>query len=118
METKEIDALIAEKVMGWSVARFENINVTEAYTESCTLIIGEDFSPSTKIQTAWLVVEELKQQGFYSFHTDLSLDSGQEWWSWHFSKGVNNYGSQQETAPLAICMAALKAFNIEEAVKS
>ena len=118
MTKREIDFLIAKKVMEWEITHFENIDVMEAYTEFSTLVIGEDFAPSADIQDAWLVVEKLKQEGFYSFHTDLSLDSGREWWSWHFSKGVNNYGSQQETAPLAICMAALKAFNVEEAVKS
>ncbi|MGN8233212.1 BC1872 family protein [Priestia flexa] len=118
MKNWEIDVLIAGKVMGWECECHSEINTWSTFGEYGALVIGEDFAPSIDIRDAWLVVEKLKQEGFYSFHADLSLDSGQEWWSWHFSKGVNNYGSQQETAPLAICMAALKAFNIEEAVKS
>ncbi|WP_367078665.1 hypothetical protein [Priestia megaterium] len=69
------------------------MNTWSTFGEYGALVIGEDFAPSIDIQDTWLVVEKLKQEGFYSTHTDLSSDTGQEWWSWHFTKGNDSFSA-------------------------
>lgn len=89
--------------------------VAEHITNMKHLLPGSPFwcKPSTEIQYAWEVVRKMQLKGFHSSHTDLSEDSGQEWWSWHFTKGNDSYSAQAESAPMAICLAALKAVGVE-----
>lgn len=101
MNNREIDRLVAEKIMGWEVRFFANINVIEAYTEyEETVIIGEDFSPTTDIQDAWLVVEKLEEKQIVSL-----------WWIMQRirNKGINS----AKQIPYHICLAALKAVDVE-----
>jgi hypothetical protein len=75
---------------------------------------GKSFSPSTDIAAAWRVVEKMRDHNFYSQHTDLTLTSGVEHWSWTFIKHeplAAGYSKKATapTAPLAICRAALLA---------
>jgi hypothetical protein len=80
--------------------------------EASDLILATNaLTPSQNISDAWQVVVAMQSKGFYSQHTDLTPDSGQGWWVWHFIKTgleqvFNGYGS---TAPVAICQAALLA---------
>lgn len=66
---------------------------------------------SADIAAAWRVVEHLRASGWASAHTDLTVDSGQDWWSWHFTSTVppgNASVSAQASTPVhAICRAAL-----------
>lgn len=93
----ELDAIIAEKVMGW-----KRVPGTEsgAWMDPCTNDgrMGS-WSPSTDIAAAWEVVEKLK----------LSLIPTNKGWivsQHHLFEGP--FG-EDETAPLAICRAALAA---------
>jgi len=83
---RELDALIAEKVMGWSWG-----------------IIG-DLIPaySTDISAAWEVVEEMGD----CLHLRQHGEQG-EWEAWFC--GYPNSKAHGETAPEAICKAALLA---------
>ncbi len=90
---RELDALIAEKVMDDMLAG-----------------IRLDGSPmfddiphySTQIADAWLVVEKLKEE----FDFDISY-SKQGWTMYVYNDTYS--GIYADTAPLAICLAALKA---------
>jgi Phage ABA sandwich domain len=95
MNLREIDRLVAEKVMGWEAGKY-------AY--------GSWF-PTTNIADAWKVVEKLSKDGF-------------EFQVWREKNGKYNvefakdffyvFGfAESETAPLAICLAALKAVGVE-----
>lgn len=90
---RELDALVAEKVMGYGPKN-----------DPCH---AGEWSPSTSISAAWEVVENMKEDG------DVFI----EWWQddlWTVSNkpiGVRDNGVilEADTAPLAICLAALKA---------
>ena len=89
---REIDALIAEKVMGWPK------NSVVWYIDDKPFRIS-DFSPSTQIADAWLVVEKIKRE---NLQIVWDIDG------WFVSSIYADTGFAP-TAPLAICLAALKA---------
>lgn len=130
---RALDALVAEKVMGARLVEF-----ARDFTAG-TFIISEDsgvilakgkigtayqFRPSTDIAAAWQVVEKLRKS-----HCCLTLKSDFDYiWECYAIKDENDAEHQSEiivdykvyakaeTAPLAICLAALKAMgvNMEE----
>lgn len=110
---REMDALIALKVMGWKLSPKKTDGIREFGSvwldENGTVTrFQEDkrppydwdmeyFCPSTNISSAWEVVEKLK----------LSLTPTNKGWSvsqHHLWEGPFGEG---ETAPLAICRAAM-----------
>lgn len=124
---RELDALVAEKVMECRVKRFVN---GAGYDDACcTCKFGahniqdgpgcgflKDYS--CDIAAAWEVVETLRAGGVYSLtlHTE---DNG-----WRFlinctrkhpcgHETWNTVDGVADTAPLAICLAALKAVGVE-----
>lgn len=69
----------------------------------------EDPPPySTKISVAWEIVEKMIKDGF----DDFSLDYSDDWLCFFsdYSEAGGKFGS--DTAPLAICLAALKTLGI------
>jgi hypothetical protein len=113
---REMDALIAREVMGWSkivlgsYGHWVEEDGSGAYTTKHQ--VG-DWCPSEDIAAAWQVVEKLRERNFYSQHTDLTLTSGVEHWSWTFINheplAVYSVKATAPTAALAICFAALLA---------
>jgi hypothetical protein len=97
----EIDKLVAEKVMGWEISSMTDGFV--AVTEHEILTIGEHFTPSTKIEDAFLVVQK------FDYHL-LERDAGHYYCTVCNEKYIDGDG---DTAPMAICLAALKAFGVE-----
>jgi hypothetical protein len=122
MDLRRLDALVAEKVMGLTslpgvcAPRRGTIDDTwgrvlpDGYRERTPLY-------SSSIEAAWRVVKKMQEGGWVSSHTDLSLDSGQQWWSWHFSHhasiGGLAYSAQADSPMLAISVAALRALGVE-----
>jgi hypothetical protein len=129
----ELDRLIAAKVMGWTLYHYTKSrpghwewitappcadvpiriacgSVRGYFTEADAL---SDFAPSTNIAHAFEVVEHL-QMGFKG-KRQLYLQTdgyGSEKWmaSWHRPEEyVTMAENEADTAPLAICRAALKA---------
>ena len=128
---RELDAKIAEKVMGWKI-----YTPTNGYGDAFTLEYysqpGEDikialaevqkwaigklravskWNPSTNIAHAWEVVEKLKEDHpRWYFELHWRHDAKYRFQITEMHVGYNNtlidWG---ETAPLAICLAALKA---------
>lgn len=96
---RELDKLIAEKVMGWNFS-----DAAQAWyppnLHPLSNVLGHAIpSYSTDIVAAWKVVERLIKDGHAC---DVLYDHG---WSCHSDlRGRREYG---ETAPHAICLAAL-----------
>lgn len=112
---REMDALVAEKVMGWK---------REWVTNSATLMRREVFCPpgvigwissgekdgipnevpyySTSISAAWEVVEKMEADG-----VGCKLSNYAPGWRAEFYKNEGDAGA--DTAALAICRSALRA---------
>ena len=112
--SRQIDALIAEKVMG--------LVVGEVYSDSGEYeshyanpqdkhpLTGQDLLPhySTSIVDAWRVVEKIEGQVLI----DRTI-SGK--WVCEIIWGMRyTYVAEADTAPMAICLAALKAVGYED----
>lgn len=100
---RELDALIAEKVMEWTQCGFDEIGqewtgIPEGGQPGYHSVIP---SYTTNIAAAWQVVEKLGMQCGFSIHE-------KEPFAMH-----NGISLVAETVPLAICRAALKAVQDE-----
>lgn len=91
----------------------EGVEIRHGHGQERQLETGWNTQYSTDIAFAWVVLKAMRAKGWYSQHTDLTLDSGAEWWSWtflnHAPPGNESVTTQAKTAPLAICRAALLA---------
>lgn len=112
----EIDALVATEIMGWNLMGNEyffthNGQTTEYFRESKFAL--DLWQPTRRIEQAWEVMEKEILS-----NCNVSID-------WNINYGVGNAngwcvtidGSVMatfcETAPLAICMAVLRAKGID-----
>lgn len=100
---RELDALVAEKVMGFG---FKTYAPVVSCSDCAIDSVNCEVPPySTAIAAAWLVVENLREQYVVelSIGEDVQVDIR--------SKGDGAYigGASAARAPLAICLAALKA---------
>lgn len=107
---RELDALIAEEVMGYNVMRTE-WDAHEIYTEQARSAVPcPNYSAS--IEAAWQVVQKLSKEGW---HFRIEIDADGELFS--VSLFRNERDGQSEiwagNAPEAICLAALKALGVE-----
>lgn len=120
---RELDALVAEKVMGWRVVLRESDRPGVVYFDNGDG--GGHLAPaySTDIRAAWDVLEKMSgannptgphidsvilntPHGPGQFPDDVPLGK----WSIEWFDGVETLmGTDADTAPLAICLAALKA---------
>lgn len=108
---RELDALIAEKVFGLKIE-------WEHYAAgSRPMVIEEDvrgnkMAPhySTQIADAWLVVEKMKTNN-YCFTLYDAYDP--EWAALFSPRDAELNLAEAATAPLAICLSALKAVGVE-----
>lgn len=112
---RELDALVAEKVMGWRWRGGRGLKLLVA-PEADTWyelrgderIAADAFRDvphySTAIAAAWLVVEGLRAEGW-----DFSLRNYSTWTATfdRMDRGAPVHDADGSTAPLAICRAAL-----------
>ena len=121
---RELDALIAEKVMGFclhTLGGTHDLTHAESECRRCEKMIPDeeffkhkDWSPSTRIADAWLVVEKLEKHDdvvLFSITRKSEITDELQWFA-KFRKVLGNqhdYIVRAATAPLAICLAALKA---------
>lgn len=102
---RELDILVAEKVMG-IIPKIETYKTMgkEEYTNIPVNV--PDYS--TNIAAAWEIVEKMIEEGYdwelYSFKTAPE---------YHWRVFCRGFGSYEATAPLGICLAALKAKGVE-----
>ncbi|HHI3608491.1 TPA: BC1872 family protein [Bacillus anthracis] len=120
MENRELNILIAEKVMGWKVAvamdgateYYDNGTLCDGKWVDDVGILEKDnlnvFKPSDRIQDAWLVVEKMRKDYDFWFelttHESFSLKT-----KCYFQLNDIEVSAVCETAPMAICKAALLA---------
>jgi len=116
---EELDALVAENVMGW-------LRIPSELNGQQKIVVPPDGNPhpmdwwwgrsvyglvpkySTDIAAAWEVVERLERDGIFLW----KLGREDHLPNWHVSMGRNHgpdIESEGPTAPLAICRAALAA---------
>lgn len=105
---RELDALIAEKVLGWSWDEKTAISPSGSRN---AVKAGDPFwwlpEYSIDIAAAWEVVEKMKQ---LDFNFTLQNDSFISGWEAAFSKANSHtVWFREESAPHAICLAALQA---------
>lgn len=100
--SREIDALVAEHVMGLPVT-------SEGKIRGYHLGLGEGEPKrySTNIADAWEVVEWMKM-----YEPNITWSDSDHMWICHFDKYVD-FVISNESAPMAICLAALKAKGID-----
>lgn len=115
---RDLDALVAEKVMGWSELKTGLIVETgwDLYGKDSTGD-GDFLVPeySTDIAAAWDITEKMrhikcKQDKFATF-TVMQTEEG--YWAGYTWHEVSYDDASGHTAPHAICLAALKAVGVE-----
>ena len=137
MTNREIDALVAEKVMGWT--RIPSNHPYRWYNDRGGVIvegqpqkfpcydkanatyggIPDDWRPSSSIAAAWEVVEKLSGPDFDHRCVIVSkTDMTDEKWGCEIgnTQAAGSDGASYavaDTAPMAICLAALNAVGVE-----
>jgi len=122
----ECDALVATNVMGLESFVEENGDVIVVDQNLKTYFPGtnnkQGFAPSTRIQDAWMVVEKLKEMGYridiinINSENNAFVQSGIAKvgdWRVYINSHEKNIYKTHESAPLAICLASLKALGAE-----
>jgi Phage ABA sandwich domain len=117
MNLREIDRLVAEKVMGWEPF-YDDGDLISFVTEFGTLFFSDDdeseWNPTIDIADAWQVVEKLKNTGDVLIAKDFDDNQWEvEITIWQNESIHKHFVVKAETAPLAICLAALKSVGVE-----
>lgn len=115
----ELDALLAEKVMGWR--RFDNWSQTVGMERPFFLVgesgvivyrhpdLGKSWSPSKNMADAWDVVEKIENTLNFQIDNVGLENKDQRRWRVLFSRSGDPISVvAAETAPLAIARAALQ----------
>lgn len=116
MTNREIDALVAEKVMGWQkepmhLADDEGNSLVRWFGPNRQLHLGLLPEFSTDIAVAWLVVEKMRDHCFTLTRERICSDRPID----GYYAVIGATGQWAETAPRAICLAVLKAKGVEVA---
>lgn len=123
---RELDVLVAEKVMGWRCTIGETSHKGRVIAWPFPDRSGIEFEPSTDIAAAWLVVEHIRgwkplcRRDPCDYFAIDSPQVGNDYpdppgaWcvGWHDYAGgerISSVEAKADTAPLAICRAALLA---------
>ena len=112
MNLPEIDRLVATKVMGWKMfeIKLTDSRVIGGFYDDGKIFIGVgEWSPTSDIRVAWQVVKKFYEKGDKVTVTNTLGGN----WCCYVSTGTSQFSAIAETAPLAICLAALKACGIE-----
>ncbi|MGX9931978.1 BC1872 family protein [Virgibacillus salarius] len=104
MDNRTIDQLVVEKIMGFEVRNGQRVEDGKRFGIP---------SYSQKIEDAWQVVKELRENYF-----EISITIGEDIINVEVSTTMDDpkkvyYAYQQESLPLAICKAALKTVGVE-----
>lgn len=111
---REIDAAIAEKVMGW---RLEDIkdSIGLPFFVWDTGLSQDEWRPTTDIAQAFQVLEHLRAKGHSYFirgfpsRCNVKINEHSQW--------IHEGDEQVQTMPEAICRAALAALAAKEETK-
>lgn len=118
---RELDALVAEKVLGWVQVRKQSIanafgqHVMDDYVGLPTALAPQaQLIPrySLLIQEAWKVADHLRERSQFVAVISGLGPQGVQPWICKINRDGGFLEERAETAPLAICLAALKAVGI------
>ena len=123
MNLREIDRLVAEKVMGWKLRKyFEDdcyitdewvTDIEDKFGNGVIVIDVDKFNPSTNIQDSWQVVEELIDRGYdFNLWRSEQREYNAEFQIQKEDGFVVSYG-ESDHAPTAICFASLEAVGVD-----
>ena len=105
----KLDILIAEKVMGWTVDPIGRMYTGDIVRHCMGINMETRFNPSTDIAAAWEVCEKMRE-GFLVKIEDCYWSSNDDWLCAFYRDTEEEYNEVvTTTAPLAICLAALRA---------
>ena len=106
--SRKIDALIAEHIFGYLMSKSKT--QFDYVYEPKKDVWGPCYKYSTDIAAAWEVVEKFNDSFVDIRHWHPEQDSG-----WHCMIQTDDtcFEHPADTAPMAICLAALKAKGIE-----
>ena len=119
--SREIDAKVAEKVMGWPIVGKTGAGYTSGerglpiFDSGCGLFppgLPGGWCPSKDIRQAWEVVGKVcgdQYDYIFRLHRLTGRPAPGRWWArfeHQLGKKFEGYG---QDAPMAICLAALKA---------
>ena len=110
MTERERDALVAERVMGWS-----RVHGNEWLNSAGKLMIRPGRF-STDIAAAWQVVERMHKNYWVASVSNPLPDDNEgegDWVSASFFDGMGIFDARMDTAPAAICLAALRACGVD-----
>jgi Phage ABA sandwich domain len=104
MNLREIDRLVAEKVMGCTKELIVWLEIYDALPHY-----------STNIADAWKVVNEMNKKGFYfNLDQDSDFEFDALFADGYYAEDTTiSVISSHKSAPLAICLAALKTVGAE-----
>jgi hypothetical protein len=110
---RELDALVAEKVMGLTVYPEGRDHVGPCWSKGG---FHEEQVPnySTDIAAAWSVVEAFTSGNVngHSCHSSVRFGAGNQSWNAWFAWGTERHEAHGESPMEAICLAALKAVGL------
>lgn len=115
--SRELDALVAEKVMGWTPRGPHPIFASRVFATGHS----DTFAPyfSSDVLAAWQVVQKMRELGWW-MRLQSPFESDDSTWNAGFTahsctgwNGRPDHSGQGDTAPLAICLASLKALGVE-----
>lgn len=113
---RELDVLVAEKVMGYEQFTHETGGPWWRYPDGTDCAETETFfnsiAFSTNTEAAWQVVEGIVGASKHGVFWDIRMSY--DGWSAVFYRDNEQFHARGETAPEAICLAALKAKGVEE----
>ena len=110
---RELDRLVAEKVMGWKNLKWQDQRSENGWITPAGFYgngpKGECFlsrSFSTDSAAAWQVKRKITESGIWGFHL---TNDGNAWSHVSFTSGTDEYEGEGDTDEEAICRAAWKA---------
>jgi hypothetical protein len=111
---RELDALVAEKVMGWTYYPLAGRWAVPNSRPESNTVANPDFPRySADIAAAWEVVEKLGNEGCYIGASIQLSPNGRAGCSFHSPDTGDHAMIWNDSAPRAICLAALKAVGVK-----
>lgn len=101
---RELDALVAEKVMGWTLDDEIDELSGRFWCTPDGFVWADNFEPSTDIAAAWTVAENLIAAKWYFCIERADIPGDAKWNAW-----IGRFNVYAATPALAICLAALQA---------
>jgi len=117
LEQTNWNSLAATHVMGWWQDPSED--EPRYWRGAGAYVLDIHWFPTINMEQAERLLARMRERGWFSTATDLSLDSGQEDWIWHLKHIGDVFNSHEGRGemPLAITMACAKAAMAERGLR-